>query len=258
MKKLRLTLIIILCGALGLKAQIQAHSFQPGEKITFTVYYSFAGIYFNAGTASFSVTQKSLPTINNVYHLVGEGSTNSKYDWIFKVRDRYESYLDADNMQPVKFIRNVNEGKYKKYEEVTFNKASSTASTKKGTYKVPKDVQDVISSVYLARNLDYSKYKSGDKITFNMFFSNSIYNMYIKYVGKEVVNTRYGKFNTIKLQPLLLKGNTFKGGEDMTVWITDDSNHVPVRIESKLSVGSIKVDLSQYQNLKYPLLFAQR
>ena len=82
--------------------------------------------------------------------------------------------------------------------------------------------------------------------------------MYIKYAGKETVNTKYGKISTIKLQPLLLKGNTFKGGEDMTVWVTDDSNHIPVKIESKLSVGKIKVDLVQHENLKYPLMIAQK
>ena len=254
MKKL---IFLFLCIGVVFRLNAQNYSFQPGEKIKFTVYYTVVGIYFNAGTASFSVAQTANAD-TNMYHLVGEGATNSSYDWIFKVRDRYESYLNADNMQPVKFIRNVNEGKYKKHEEIIFDQANNTATTKKGTYKVPENIQDVISIVYLARNLDYSKYKTGDKITFNMFFGNDIYNMYIKYMGKETVNTKYGKFRTIKLQPLLLKGNTFKGGEDMAVWITDDNNHIPVKIESKLSVGSIKVDLSYYENLKYPLMLAQQ
>ena len=248
---------LFLCISLVLKLHAQNHSFQPGEKIKFNVYYTVAGIYFNAGTASFSIAQTVDPN-SNIYHIIGEGATNSTYDWIFKVRDRYESYLNADSMQPVKFIRNVNEGKYKKYEEITFNQVNNTATTKKGIYKVPENVQDAISAVYLARNLDYSKYNIGDKITFNMFFGNDLYKMYIKYAGKETVDTKYGKFRTIKLQPLLLKGNTFKGGEDMTVWVTDDNNHIPVKIESKLSVGSIKVNLSQYENLKYPLTLAQK
>ena len=252
MKQLILLLIFIYTFSFGARAQ--NHVFQPGEKIKFTVYYTVVGIYINAGSASFTVSQANNPG-GNIYHLVGEGATNSNYDWIFKVRDRYESYFNADDMQPVKFIRNVNEGKYKRYEEVVFNRENNTVTTKKGVYKVPDNIQDVISSVYCARNLDYSKYKVGDKITYNMFFGSSVYNIYIKYMGKETVKTKYGKITTIKLQPLLLKGNAFKGGEDMTVWITDDNNHVPVKIESKLSVGSIKVNLSKYQNLQYPLAF---
>ena len=75
--------------------------------------------------------------------------------------------------------------------------------------------------------------------------------MYIHYIGKETVKTRYGKFNAIKLKPLLIKEGVFDGGEKMTIWITDDQNHIPVRIESPITVGSIKVDLMQYENLKY-------
>jgi len=253
MKKLSWLLLFFIY---TLSAYAQDYAFQPGEKITYAVAYSVAGLYVNAGTASFTTTKADYGS-GEIYHLVGEGATNTKYDWIFKVRDRYESYFDASAMQPVKFIRNVNEGKYKKYEEVTFDAQTNTAVTPKGAYKVPDNIQDVISSVYYARNINFSKYKAGDKIPFNMFFGSDVYSMYIRYMGKEKIKTRYGTFNTIKLQPLLLKGKTFKGGEDMAVWVTDDNNHVPVRIESKLSVGSIKVDLKDYQNLKYPLALVQ-
>ena len=253
MKKLSWLLLFFIY---TLSAYAQDYAFQPGEKITYAVAYSVAGLYVNAGTASFTTTKADYGS-GEIYHLVGEGATNTKYDWIFKVRDRYESYFNAGAMQPVKFIRNVNEGKYKKYEEVTFDAQTNTAVTPKGAYKVPDNIQDVISSVYYARNINFSKYKAGDKIPFNMFFGSDVYSMYIRYMGKEKIKTRYGTFNTIKLQPLLLKGKTFKGGEDMAVWVTDDNNHVPVRIESKLSVGSIKVDLKDYQNLKYPLALVQ-
>jgi len=255
MKKLSWLLPVILF-FISVSAKAQEYIFQPGEKITYSVAYHVIGLYVNAGTASFTTSKANIAT-GDVYHLVGEGATNSKYDWIYKVRDRYESYYDAASMQPVRFVRNVNEGKYKKYEEVTFDAQTNTAVTPKGAYKVPQKVQDVISSMYYARSINFSQYKQGDKIPFNMFLGSNVYSMYIKYVGKEAVKTKYGTINTLKLQPLLLKGNSFKGGEDMTVWVTDDNNHVPVRIESKLSVGSIKVDLQQYENLKYPLAIVQ-
>jgi len=256
MKKLSRWLSVFLI-MLSLSANAQNHAFQPGEKITYSVAYHVIGVYVNAGTASFTTAKVNYGD-GEVYHFVGEGATNTRYDWIFKVRDRYESYFDANTMQPVKAIRNVSEGKYKKYEEVSFDTQANTVVTPKGVYKVPANIQDVISTVYYARNIDYSKYKKGDKIPFNMFLGSTVYNIYIKYVGKETVKTKYGIFNAIKLQPLLLKGDTFKGGEGMTVWVTDDNNHIPVRIESELSVGSIKVDLKQYENLKYPLALVQK
>lgn len=231
---------------------IRNSSFQDGENLTYKIYYSALGMYVDAGTANFSLNQENL---NNkaVYHIIGSGSSNSSYDWIFKVRDRYESYIDTANLQPMKFIRNVDEGGYKIYENITFNQQTNSAITTKGVYKVPNCVQDVLSSIYYARNIDFSKYKVGDKIPFQMFLDNEIHNLYIKYDGKETVKTKYGKFKSIKFKPLLVKGNVFSGGEKMTVWVSDDANHIPLRIESPLSVGSIKVDMMMYKNLRHPL-----
>jgi hypothetical protein len=156
-------------------------------------------------------------------------------------------------MQPLKFIRNVNEGGYKKYENITFNKTANTAITTNGVYKVPACVQDVVSAMYYARNVDFSKLQPEDKIPFSMFLDNEVFDMYIRYVGKEEIKTKYGKFRAIKIKPLLLKGQIFEGGEKMTVWITDDANHIPIRVESPLVVGKVKIDMMSHANLRYPL-----
>jgi len=231
---------------------IRNAAFNEGESVSFAVYYAVAGIYVNAGTATFTTT---LAEINHhfVYHVVGEGTTNTSYDWLYKVRDRYESYIDTATMQPLKFIRNVNESGYKKYQNVSFNKSANTAITGEGVFPVPACVQDVVSCMYYARNIDYAKLNPGDKLSFSLFLNNEIYEMYIRYIGKETVKTKYGKFNAIKLKPLLLKGSIFEGGEQMNVWVSDDPNHIPVRVESPLTVGKVKIDMMDYQNLRYPL-----
>jgi Protein of unknown function (DUF3108) len=227
-------------------------AFNAGEKVSYTVYYAVAGIYVNAGNASFTNT---LEMLNNrpVFHIVGEGKTNSSYDWVYKVRDKYETYIDTGTMQALKFVRNVNEGGFKKYQNVTFNKTANTAVTNDGVFKVPVCVQDVVSSVFYARNIDFSKLNPEDKIAFSMFLDNQVYNMYIRYLGKETIKTKYGKFNAIKFKPLLLKGTIFDDGENMTVWVTDDDNHIPVRIESPIVVGKVKIDMMSYENIRHPL-----
>ena len=227
-------------------------SFRAGESITFKVFYTAMGMYVSAGEATFNT---SLSTLNNrpVYHVTGDGKTYSFYDNFFKVRDRYESFIDTATLQPLKFIRNVYEGGYKKYENVSFNKVTNTAVTNDGVYKVPTCVQDVLSAIFYARNIDFDKYKPGDKIPFTMFLDKEIFEMYIRYMGKETVKTKYGKFRAIKFKPLLIKGTIFEGGEKMTVWVSDDKNHVPVRIESPITVGSIKVDMISNRNLRHPL-----
>ncbi len=227
-------------------------AFQAGESIDFNIFYSVIGLYVNAGTANFSVGLEKMGS-KPVYHVIGNGTSNSRYDWIFKVRDTYESYIDTATLQPLKFLRNVEEGGYKINENVTFNKVVNTAISNKGVVKIPACIQDVLSAIYYARNIDYSKYQIDDKIPFSMFLDNEVYNLYIKYLGKEEVKTRYGKFHAIKFSPLLVKGTIFSGGEKMTVWVSDDANHIPLRIESPISVGSVKVDMMGYHNLRYPL-----
>lgn len=227
-------------------------SFKAGEKVSYVFYYAVAGVYVNAGTASFTNT---LETLNGkpVYHIVGEGATNTSYDWVYKVKDKYETYIDTTTMQPLKFIRNVHEGDFKLYHNVTFNKTANTAISNEGVFKVPECVQDVVSAVYYVRNVDFSKLRKNDKVAFSMFLDNQVYNMYMRFVGRETIKTKYGKFKTIKIMPLTIEGSIFEGGEKMSVWVTDDPNHIPVRIESPLLVGKIKVDMMSFQNLRHPL-----
>ena len=227
-------------------------AFQAGESITYRVYYTLAGVYIAAGEATFTCTLEDLNG-KPVYHVTGDGKTYSFYDNFFKVRDKYETFIDTSNLQPLKFIRNVNEGTYKKYENVSFNKTAYTAITGKGVFKTPECIQDVLSSMYYARNIDFDKLKPGDKIPFSIFLDNQVYNLYIRYLGKETIKTKYGKFRAIKFKPLLIKGTIFEGGEKMTVWVSDDANHIPVRVESPISVGSVKVDMMDFRNRRTPL-----
>lgn len=231
---------------------IKNAAFQQGESISYSVFYSVIGLYVNAGSANFSVGLEKLGN-KLVYHVVGTGTSNTNYDWIFKVRDRYESFIDTATIQPLKFNRQVEEGGFKLNENVSFNKEMNTAITGKGVYKVPNCVQDVLSAIYYARNIDYSKYKPEDKIPFTMFLDNEVFNLYIKYLGREEIKTRYGRFNAIKFKPLLVQGTLFSGGEKMTVWVSDDANKVPLRIESPIVIGSVKVDMMGYKGLRYPL-----
>ena len=256
MKKIYFIIALVCISSYPLMAQtnpVQRHAFQPTEKLSYNVYYSVVGIYVKAGTATFTLSSERIQD-QDVFHAVGEGSTNAHYDWIYKVRDRYESYFSTTDFKPVKSVRNINEGKYKKHDEITFNRHANTAITRHGVYQVPENVQDVISIMYYIRNINYDQNKSGDKIPFTMFLNNKVYNMYINYMGKETVKTRNGKFNAIKLKTVLLKGSVFEGGETMTIWVTDDANHLPVRIESPIAVGSVKIDLMNYENLKHPLI----
>lgn len=232
--------------------KMRNNAFKADEEIRMKVFYNTLGMYIGAGEAVFTT---SLERFNGktVYHLQGEGKTYSAFDNFFKVRDKYESYVDTANLLPYKFVRNVDEGGYKKYNNVTFNQEANTAISTNGVFKVTNCIQDVVSMVYYARNIDFDNYKVDDKIPFDMFLDDEVYHLYIRYMGKEKIKTRYGRFNAIKIKPLLIKGTIFEGGEKMTAWLSDDPNHLLLRVESPIAVGSIKVDMMSYKNLRHKL-----
>ncbi len=225
-------------------------AFKAGESLTYKVYYSLAGMSAAAGEATFNTSYEKFQG-KDCYHVIAEGK--SYHDFLFKVRDKYESYFDTATLQPYKFIRDVNEGGYKTYENVTFVKAAHTAITNTGVYPVGDCIQDVLSATFYARNIDFSHHKVNDRIPFDMFLDRQVYHLYVRYLGKETIRTRYAKFRTIKFKPLLVKGTMFEGGEKMTVWVTDDPNHIAVRVESPITVGKVQVDMTLYHNSRYPL-----
>ena len=227
-------------------------SFKDGEQLTFKVFYNVGRVWMGAGEATFTTALEQLNG-HSVYHVTGDGKTLKSYEWMYKVRDRYETFIDAATMLPMKFVRNVNEGGFKIYNNVTFNQTRQQAVSTGGIFNIPKCTQDVLSAIYYARNIDYNKYKPGAKIPFTMFLDDKVYTLYIRYIGKEKIETRYGTFNAIKISPLLIEGTIFKGGEQMAVWVSDDADHLPVRVDSPILIGSIKVDLVGYANLRNPL-----
>lgn len=104
---------------------------------------------------------------------------------------------------------------------------------------------------YWMRTLDIANAKK--EIKFRLKWQLMIKNMICMCVMKvKKYETKLGKFNCIKLKPLLQEGEIFKEGEGMTLWLTDDDNRIPVRIESELRVGRITCDLKAYGGNKYP------
>jgi len=247
-----LLLVHGLCKAQADFCGLKNTSFKVGEKITYKAYYNMGMIWIAAGIANFTVHEDKADG-KDYFHVMGDGKTLKSYEWFYKVNDLYESWIDQETLLPKKFSRKVNEGNISFSSVAKFDQVEMKIYSDNKVYNSPKCVQDVLSSIYYARNIDYNKYSPGAKIPFNMFLDDKVYNLYIKYLGKEIITTRYGTFKTIKIKPLLIEGTIFKDGDKMTVWVSDDANHIPVRIESPIIIGSIKVDMLSYRNLRSPL-----
>lgn len=232
-------------------------AFQVGEEITYRIHYGL----IEAGVATISVKKQTKLNGKQVYHMVGKGQTVGMTDWFFRTRDTYESYIDTQSLLPVKFVRDVNEGGYIIKRDITFNRSNNTAKDavlqKDTIFKLPSDVQDIFSVFYYARNLNVTDIQTGDVIEVPVFLDHEIFPFKIRFVGREMVKTKFGKIKCLKFYPVVQKGRVFEEEDDMHLWISDDPYHVPVRIKSELLVGSIKVDLEDYKGLAGNLVFTK-
>lgn len=222
-------------------------AFKAGERLTYRLHYGI----INAGEAILEVKPDILK-INgrNVFHIVGTGYSTGTTDFFFKVRDSYETYMDKDALLPWLFVRRVNEGGYKFNQNYSFNHyAKKVDIGNNQKYDVPTGVQDMVSAFYSARNLDLSNAKPGNIYTLNCFLDKEIWPLKIKFIEREIIETDLGKFRCLKFRPIVQQGRIFKKEEDLNVWISDDRNHIVVRAQAEVLVGSIKMDIKELKNL---------
>ena len=178
----------------------------------------------------------------------------SVFEWFYKVRDVYETYMDEQTLAPRKFVRRVNEGGYIINRDYHFEPEQEQVNTlAKGTIKTPSDVQDMLSSFYYLRALDFSNAKPGQIFRINAFMDYEMWPFYVKYKGIEEVKVDLGTFKCHKFVPVVQEGRVFSSEEDMNVWVTADANKVPILLESKILVGSVKMEISGYSNLVAPI-----
>ena len=138
-------------------------------------------------------------------------------------------------------------------QDYTFNHYTNKVDVGAGEkIDVPEGTQYMISAFYSARNLDLSNAKEGDVFQINSIVDKEIWPMKIRYVGKDEIKTEIGKFRCLKFRPIVQKGRIFKHEDDLNVWISDDKNHVPLRAQAKLLIGSVKLDIISVKNLANP------
>lgn len=225
--------------------KVENKSFKVGEKLTYDVNYGFV----TAGIATFYIPKIKRISGRDAYHVTFEVNTVPSFDWIFKVRDRYETYLDIEGLFPWRFEQHIREGSYSRDFSAFFDQRRGKAKTSEGEYDIPKYVNDIVSAFYFARTFDYSKLKVDDRIHLKNFYKDKVYDLDIKYHGKETVNVPAGKFDCIVVEPLVQEGGLFKSEGSILVWMTDDVLKIPVKVKTKVIIGAIDGELTGYDGL---------
>jgi hypothetical protein len=231
---------------------------QSGEVLNYRIHYGF----LNAGTATLT-TNKTTFRGNPHFHVKGVGKSTGLVKTFFPVNDVYESYMNYETGLPSYYIRNVQEGKYTQHLETSFNHDSLTltiADKEKPnnppkTLKSVKGIQDMLSAFYFLRSFDAGEIKVGKQFQLNVWIDDELFPFQLKVAGIENVKTKFGSISCLKIIPSVISGRVFKAKEGVTLWVTNDGNHIPIAIKAELAVGSLKADLEGYQNVKYPLNF---
>lgn len=245
-------LIFLFLCATTVLSSAQERAYGDGEYFKFRVHYGFV----TAGYATLEVGNEILGG-KEVFHVKGYGKTTGLSRAFFKVEDDYQSYIDKETDVPYRFIRNIDEGGHTKDIQIDFDHERGKALVNNKKHKTkewmdfPTDAQDMVSAFYYLRNrLDVSKIEVGETIDMNMFFDKENYKFRLKFLGREVIRTKFGKVPTLKFRPYVQSGRVFKEKESLTVWVTDDGNKMPVLIKADLAVGSLKASLSEFKGLK--------
>ncbi|PKL82194.1 MAG: DUF3108 domain-containing protein [Ignavibacteriae bacterium HGW-Ignavibacteriae-3] len=243
-----LFLILISSSSYAQKSEfrkIENIAFTVGEKLTFEVNYGF----ITAGYAEYSIPKISRIAGRDVYNVTFNVSSVPTFDAFYKVRDHYETYLDVEGIFPWRFEQHIREGGYSRDFSAFFDQRKGKAKTSEGSYDIPKYVHDIVSALYLGRTFDYSKMKEGDKVHLENFYKDKTYPLDIVYKGKETVSVKAGKFDCIILEPLVQEGGLFKNEGSIIIWLTNDELKIPVKVKTKVLIGSIDAELSSYSGL---------
>jgi len=232
----------------------QKKAYGDGEWFKFRVHYGFV----TAGYAELKVDEVKLKG-KQVFHVQGEGRTTGVSKLFFDVEDYYQSYIGVEDDKPYRFIRKINEGGYTKDLQIDFFHENRTAlvydkkKESKDWISFPEDAQDMVSSFYYLRNhVNSETMKDGDTFDLDMVYDNDeTFRFRLKFLGREILRTKFGKIATLKFRPYVEAGRVFKEKESLTVWVTDDDNKIPLLIKADLAVGSLKATLTEFKGLKH-------
>jgi hypothetical protein len=251
----KLVLIFLLFASFQTSWSQETSSFQAGEWLKFKLSYSG---WMKAGNATLEISENTYKD-KPVYKVVGKGWTTGAVKWFFNVEDHYESHFDKVTGQPYKFVRNINEGGYTKNRIVDFDHVQNKALINdlkehtNSTVDIEKNIQDLVSAYYYLRNnYNTETIQKGSIVELNIFFDSETFLFKLKYLGRETIQTKFGKIKCIKFRPYVMAGRVFKEEESLTLWVTADKNKVPMKIKADLRVGSLRADLEALKGLKHP------
>jgi len=244
-KVLIVIVLITTSGLTSLKAQPSDSlnaTFQVGETLRYNISYGFLDV----GTATLRVLL-GYNGDSPVYFVQAEARTGSVAEKLFTIHDVYESYIDISTGLPIKSVRDIKENRYRNYNEVVFMRNTKEVfSSKTGVHAVPDSVLDILSAFYYARRFTMDKLKLNQKVGFVTYFPDEIFHFDMIYRGLEMVKSQFGWVECQKFIPIVETGRLFKKKDAVVIYITNDNNRLPVKIEMRMVFIDAEIELTEF------------
>ena len=228
---------------------IQNRAFDAGERLVFDVGFGF----ITAGEAVMEIPDYEYYRGRKCYRIVFRVNSIPFFSTFYKVEDRYSTLLDVEGLFPWRFEQHIREGGYQRDFTADFDPVERIARTPEGFYSIPTYVHDIVSAFYFTRILDFTGFRPGQKVHLQNFYKDSTYELDVKYKGKQTIEVNAGTFNCIVVEPLVRQGGLFKSEGSIFVWLTDDERRIPVKVMSKIVIGSISAELKEYSGINGPI-----
>ncbi len=225
------------------------HAFGVGERLVFDVNYGVV----TAGEAVMEIPAYDIVAGRKCFRVEFTVNSLPSFSWIYKVEDTYRTFVDAESIAPWKFEQHIREGSYKRDFIAEFDQIHLIAKTTEGNHPIPQYVHDIMSAFYYTRTIDFSGMKPGETLTLYNFYKDTTYELAVKFLGRQELEVEAGTFNTIVVEPLVKEGGLFKSEGRIVIWLSDDERKIPVRVNTKVLIGSIDTELREYSGLIGPL-----
>lgn len=256
------TLLVLMATVASAQCGIENKAFKSGEFLYYDLFFNWKFVWAKVGTASMS-TVKTTRDGKAAFrsNLITRG--NNKLDKFFTMRDTLLCYTTTD-IAPLYFRKGAREGKRYYVDELWYSYPNGNCHLRQhriendGTHKWKESeykdcIYDMMSIFLRARNFDTSKMKKGDNIPMPISDAKHLSNSWLKYQGKETfkVDGTGEKFRCLVFS--FIEREDGKNHELIRFFVTDDENHIPVRLDMFLSFGSAKAFLKTYKGVRSPM-----
>ena len=221
----------------------------PDETVEFSLKYGILKV--GEAHLDFSIDQKCSGA-----HIQADAKSSGLLKLIRDIHFRYDCCMDTLTGLPVSDSRILIEGDYVDINTVYYDHKSREDSSliyskKTGTLVVPKNIYDILSGFY-----HYRVNHLGDNLPLNYtvstttFFIDTIWDLTIRYCGKDIINTIYGPMECLKVKPVTIKGHFFQTTDAMTIWFANNGKYIPVKFTIALKLGTLYGDITYYKSRK--------